>query len=86
MIETQELSTGSELINGSKEIGEVFDAIESIVADIRAGKSIAEVGVENFSKLQKGVEGYDKLSSEVKEKAKSFPTIGFHLGKLFASF
>lgn len=70
----------------SKELSEVFIAIESVLADIRAKKPMSEIAVGNFSKLQTAVEGYDKLGEELKNKQKSFPTIGYHVGKILASF
>lgn len=70
----------------SKELGEVFDALESVIADIRAKKPMLDIAKDNFEKLKNAVEGYDQLSDELKDKAKSFPTIGYHLGKILSSF
>ena len=72
--------------NESKELGEVFVAIESLIADIRAKKPMSEIAVGNFAKLQTAVEGYDKLGEELKDKQKSYPTVGYHVGKILASF
>ena len=51
----------------TKESHEVFEAIASIIADIKAGKDVALIAAGNLPKLMVAVEGYDLLDDEVKD-------------------
>lgn len=73
-----------ELVNGSKEIGEVFVAIASLFDDIRAKKSITEIGMGNFKKLQEAIEGYDLIDDEFKDLERALPTVAFHSSQIAA--
>lgn len=47
-----------------KEGKEVVDLLASIAADIKAGKSVAEIAASNLPKLIVAFDGYNKLPEE----------------------
>ena len=51
-----------------KESTEVFEALESIIKDIRAKKAVNEIAVGNLQKLMTAVEGFEMLDEEVKNE------------------
>ena len=50
----------------AKETTEVFDAVASVIRDIRQGKSIAEISSGNLPKLVTAVDGFDQFDDEFK--------------------
>ena len=65
----------------TKEASEVFFALAELVKDIKAKKSVAEIGQENLSNLFAAVQGFEMLDDEVKHKA-FFKTAGLGLGDI----
>lgn len=61
MITTKKLE-----VEVAKESYEVFEAMEGLVKDIKAKKPVAEMVGGNLGKLMTAVEGFDKISEEVK--------------------
>lgn len=49
-----------------KESSEVFEALEGLVKSIKEKKDVAVIVAENLPKVMSAVEGFDKLSDEVK--------------------
>lgn len=86
MTPENEVQASPELQNGSKEIGEVFDAIGGLIDSAKAGENIGEVLMGNFQKLTKAFEDYAKIPEEIKNKSVAYPTVGYHFGKLIAKF
>lgn len=58
-------------INVPQETKEVADALTSIIADIRAKKSVMEIASGNLTKLYQAVEGVDKMDDEMKTANRS---------------
>lgn len=52
----------------TKEISEIGEAAQAIIADIRAKKSVAEIAGGNLQKLIVAVEGYDQVDDEAKSE------------------
>lgn len=50
-----------------KESKEVADCMSGILADVKAGKGVAEIAAGNLTKLFAAVEGFDKLDDEFKD-------------------
>lgn len=84
MTETTQASV--ELVNGSKEINEVFEAIHGIIASAKSKESVIETVTKNFDKLKNAFEDYEKVPEELKEKQRAYPTVGFHFGKVISHF
>ncbi len=63
-----------------KELNDVRVALNSVVADIKAGKSITEIAAGNFPKLVDAVQGIDKVGEEVKVHIKESIVCGGLLG------
>ncbi len=61
-----EVVTLNKEVKIGKEICEVGEALAKIVADAKAGKSIAEIAARNLQALVVAVEGFDKIDDEAK--------------------
>lgn len=63
-----------------KELNDARVALVSVVADIKAGKSISEIAAGNFPKLVDAVQGVDKIGEEVKQHPKETAALAGLLG------
>ena len=71
----------------AKEIGDVFVAVESMIADLKAKKPLAEIAAGNLGKLMTAVEGADQMDDEAQANAAAaYGTVGYHTGRLAALF
>ncbi len=67
----------------AKEADEVMEAVVSIVKDLKAGKTIQEVGAGNLPKILAAVQGIDQLDDEMAQnKGVVLATIGYRSGEL----
>jgi hypothetical protein len=69
-------------IEYAKETGDVMVAVIELVKDIKAGKSLAELGAENLTNLIAAVSGADQIPAEATHRAAILQTIGLHTGQL----
>lgn len=71
----QETESNVETVKVELEVGketkEVADAIHGLVSDIKAGKDVSAIALENLPALMKAVEGFDKLDDEAKHKTRN---------------
>lgn len=69
-----------------KESKEVVDAVMSIVLDIKAGKSIAEISASNLPKAVNAIQGYEKLGEEGKSEQRHdlYGYAGYSISKALA--
>lgn len=65
----------------TKEASEIFYAMAELIKDIKAKKSVAEIGQENLSNLFAAVQGFEMLDDEVKHKA-FYKTAGLGMGEI----
>lgn len=71
----------------AKELSEVMDLVINLVDDIKAKKSIAEIGSENLPLLVAAVDGLSSIDDELVENRKvALETIGSKLGDLIEVF
>lgn len=67
----------------AKEIGDVGVALEALLADIVAKKSVAVIAADSFQKLIDAVNGVDQVGAEVQvDRSAALHTMGYHLGGL----
>ena len=66
MQETTAVQYVEKNVKVAKETTEVFDAMASLVRDIKLGKPVTEIASENLPKLMTAVEGFDKFDDEYK--------------------
>ncbi len=54
-----------------KESSEIVDGVHDLIQDIREGKDIAVIAAENLPNLIAMIDGYDKLSAEIKHESRN---------------
>ena len=57
-------------LNVPKESKEIVDAVDAILEDILAKKSVAEIAAENLTGLFEAVSGFDQLDDEFKAQGR----------------
>lgn len=70
----------------AKELGDVLALVVNLIQDIKQGKSGSEIAVENIPSLISAIEGISELGEEVKDRAATFSTAGFYVGKIVQIF
>lgn len=77
------MSLQSRQVDYSKELDDVALLLVTVVRDIRAGKSAAELAADAFPKLIEALNGVDAVPGELKENLEvSLQTMGYRLGEL----
>ncbi len=68
-------------VDYAQEIGDVGEALEGLVKDIKAKKPIAEIAASSLARVVKAVDGIDQADEEVlKNRAAAIKTMGYHTG------
>ena len=71
-----EVETVERKLEVAKESTEIVDGVHDLIQDIRDGKDVAVIAAENLPNLIQMVDGYDKLSAEMKSKHRN-ATVGY---------
>lgn len=66
----QTIQTVTVTMEVPKELKEIVDCVASLIKDIKAKKSLAEIGAGNLTKLIQAVEGHEHLDEEAKSAHK----------------
>lgn len=64
-----------------KETTDVFEALASVVRDVKLGKSISDISAGNLPKLMEAVNGFDQLDDEARADHYG-NTIAFGIGSI----
>jgi predicted ArsR family transcriptional regulator len=72
-------------IEFSKELDDVLVLVIELVKDIKAKKSVAQIGAENIPNLMAAIGNVDQIPAEAKNKVVTLQTIGYRTGELAAA-
>lgn len=67
----------------AKEVGDVGVALKTLVADIKAKKSLSEIAADALPKVMAAVDGVGDIDDEVAaNRGAAIATMGYHTGEI----
>lgn len=70
----------------AKEVDDVLVLVVELVKDLKAGKDVAAVGMENLPLLLQAVSGLEQVGEELTHKQAVAMTVSLRVGDLVAAF